>query len=165
MIKLGGSVFGRLLAKLALIAPGGYTLRPMLHRLRGVQIGKNAWISQFVYIDEAHPNNVIIRDNVTIGIRCTIFAHFYSGHYSLGKKVGKVVIEDNVYIGPHCVIFHDVVIGEGSVIAAGSVVTKSVPAGVLYGPPPSRSLARVTRPLVKGRDMNYERFMLGLRKL
>ncbi|MBE7558945.1 hypothetical protein HS125_08345 [bacterium] len=42
----------RLLHKLAFIAPGGDTIRPWLHRMRGARIGKNVWISQFTYIDE-----------------------------------------------------------------------------------------------------------------
>ncbi len=162
MIK---SLINRLLAKIAMLVPGGYTLRPWLHKARGVHIGDNVWISQFVYIDEAHPENIIIKENVTIGLRSTIFAHFYSGNYEPGKKVGKVVVEKNVYIGPHCVIFHDVTIGEGAVIAAGSVVTKNVPPGVLYGPPPAVPLARVTRPLIKGKNMDYKNFLLGLKKL
>ncbi len=155
----------RLFAKLAMIAPGGYTLRPWLHRARGVTVGANVWISQFVYIDEVHPENITIEDNVTIGLRTTIFAHFYSGDYDRGKKVGKVVIKKNVYIGPHCVIFHDVTIGEGSVIAAGTIVTKNVPPSVLYGPPAAAPIARVTRPLVKGSNMDYTNFLLGLRKI
>jgi hypothetical protein len=40
--------------------PGGYRLRPFLHRMRGVKIGKNVWISQYVYIDELHPDAVTI---------------------------------------------------------------------------------------------------------
>lgn len=162
---MAGALVKRMFAKIAMIAPGGYTLRPLLHRMRGVQVGKNVWISQFVYIDEAHPENIIIKDNVTIGLRTTIFGHFYSGRYGPGKKLGKVVLEKNVYIGPHVVIFHEVTIGEGSVIAAGSIVTKNVPPGVLYGPPAAAPLARATRPLVKGKSMDYENFLLGLKTL
>ncbi len=162
---MAGSIFNRLLCKLAMVAPGGYTLRPRLHSARGVSIGKNVWISQFVYIDEVHPEHITIMDNATIGLRTTIFAHFYSENYEPGKKIGDVVIGKNVYIGPHCVIFHGVAIGDGAVIAAGSMVAKSVPPGVLYGPPAGASLARVTRPLVKGAAMNYENFLLGLRPL
>ena len=162
---MAASAASRLLAKIAMFAPGGYTLRPWLHKRRGVQIGKNVWISQLVYIDEAHPENVILGENVTIGLRTTIFAHFYSGGYTSPKQAGKVVIEKNVYVGPHCVIFHDVTIGEGSVIAAGTMVSKNVPPGVLYGPPTSSNLAQVTRPLILGENMNYEHFLLGLRKL
>ncbi|MCD4669690.1 MAG: acyltransferase [Actinomycetia bacterium] len=153
----------RLLGKFAFFAPGGFSLRPWLHKTRGVTIGENVWISQYVYIDEVHPENVIIKNNVGIGLRTTIFAHFYWGNYQEGKKVGKVIIEDNVYIGPHCVILHDVTIGEGSVIAAGTVVTKNVPPGVLYGNPSPAPLAKVTRPLVYG--VSHKDFLLGLRKL
>jgi acetyltransferase-like isoleucine patch superfamily enzyme len=160
-----GSVPKRLLAKMALVAPGGYTLRPWLHRLRGVDIGRNVWISQYVYIDEVHPESIIIKDNVTVHIRTTIFTHFYSGSYKPGKKVGKVILEKNAFIGPHCVIFPDVTIGEGAVVAAGSVVSKNVPAGVLYGPPAAGPLARVTHPLVMGENMDYRKFLLGLRPL
>lgn len=155
----------RLLAKIALFAPGGYTLRPLLHKKRGVKVGRNVWMSQLVYIDEVHPENITIKDNVTIGFRSTIFSHFYSGSYTPGKKIGKVVIEENVYIGPHCVIFHDVTIGKGSVIAAGTIVSKNVPPGVLFGPPSAAPLAKVTHPLTMGESMNYNRFLLGLRKL
>jgi acetyltransferase-like isoleucine patch superfamily enzyme len=153
----------RLLGKVAFFAPGGFTLRPWLHRIRGVQMGNNVWVSQYVYIDEVHPENVIIGDNVGIGFRTTIFAHFYWGDYEPGKKVGKVVIEKNVYIGPHCVILHDVTIGEGAVIAAGTVVTSNVPPGVLYGYPSPKPLAKVTRPLIYG--TSHKEFLLGLRKL
>jgi acetyltransferase-like isoleucine patch superfamily enzyme len=140
-------------------------IRPWLHKIRGVQIGDNVWISQLVYIDEIHPERVVIKDNVTIGFRCTIFAHFYLGEYSPGKKVGKVVIEKNVHIGPNCTILQDVTIGEGSVVVAGSVVSRNVPPGVLYGPVPSGPIARITHPLVNGGKVDYERFVFGLRKL
>ncbi len=162
---MGLSLKKRLFAKIAMIAPGGYTFRPWLHKARGVKVGSNVWISQFVYIDEIHPENITIDDNVTIGLRSTIFAHFYSGKYEKGKKVGKVTIKKNVYIGPNCVIFHDVTIGEGSVIAAGTIVSKNVPPGVLFGPPTAAPIAQVTQPLIKGKNMDYKKFLLGLRKI
>jgi len=154
----------RLFSKLAFFAPGGATLRPWLHKTRGVQIGKNVWVGQYVYIDEVHPENITINDNVGIGLRTTIFTHFYWGKYKKGKKVGKVVIEKNVYIGPHCVILHDVTIGEGAVIAAGTVVNKNVPPGVLYGYSSAAApLAKVTCPLVNG--ISHKEFSMGLRKI
>lgn len=155
----------RLLGKLAIVAPGGYSLRPWLHRKRGVHIGDNVWIGQYVYIDEIHPENVVIKENVAIGFRCTIFAHFYVGRYDSGKKAGNVVIEKDVFIGPNCTILQDVTIGEGSVVVAGSVVTKNVPPGVLYGPSPSGPLARITHPLIKGGKVDYENFLFGLKKI
>lgn len=162
---MGGELIKRLLGKLAMVAPGGYSLRPWLHRKRGVQIGENVWISQYVYIDEIHPENVIIKDNVTIGLRCTIFAHFYLGDQCPEGDSGRVVIEKDAFIGPSCTILNGVTIGEGSVVVAGSVVTRNVPPRVLYGPPPPGPLARITQPLTSDGQVQYDRFLFGLRKL
>lgn len=155
----------RMLGKMAMVAPGGFSLRPWLHRMRGVQIGKNVWISQLVYIDEIHPEQVTIGDNVTIGLRCTIFAHFYLGERSLDTGTGRVVIEQDAFIGPNCTILNGVTIGAGSVVVAGSVVTKSVPPGVLFGHAPAAPLARITHPLTSDGRVDYERFVFGLKKL
>lgn len=39
---------------------------------------------------------------------------------------GKVIIEDDVWIGANAIILKGLVVGEGSIVSAGSVVTKSV---------------------------------------
>lgn len=161
-----GGVLQRVLGKLAMVAPGGYGVRPWLHRRRGVRIGENVWISQYVYIDESHPEKIVISDNVTIGLRCTIFAHFYLGDRCLDREEGGgVVIGKDVFIGPNSTILNGVTIGDGAVIVAGSVVTKNVPAGVLYGPPSALPLAKITHPLTSKGAVEYERFLFGLKKL
>lgn len=157
------SAINKFLSKIAFIAPGGSSVRPWLHRLRGVKISRNVWISQYVFIDELHPEAISIEENVSIGLRTTIFTHLYWGKKGHDKKPGKVIIKKNVYIGPHCLILPNVTIGEGSVIMAGTVVSRNVPPHVLYGYTPPTSLARVMRPLVEGET--YENFLLGLRKL
>lgn len=43
-------------------------------------------------------------------------------------KTAPVIIERNVWVAIQCIILKGVTIGEGSTIAAGSVVTKSIPA-------------------------------------
>jgi hypothetical protein len=57
-----------------------------------------------------------------------------------------VVIEDNVFVGADSIILKGVTIGENSVIGAGSVVTRSIPANVIAAGNP----ARVLRPLGGG---------------
>jgi hypothetical protein len=61
-------LLARFAGRIAFIAPGGQTFRPWLQRRRGVVIGRNVWIGQFVYIDEIHPTDVTIGDNCTIGL-------------------------------------------------------------------------------------------------
>ena len=51
---------------------------------------------------------------------------------------GKVVIEDGVYIGAHSQIMPGVRIGEGALVAAGSIVTKSVPPHTIVAGNPAR---------------------------
>ena len=130
------------------MAPGGSSIRPRLHRWRGVTIGDNVWIGLYVYLDELHPEALSIGSNCTIGIRTSIITHFYWGPRQPASN-GRVVIENDVFIGPHCVILPDVSIGEGSVIQAGSVVTRSVPPRTFWGPPPSGPLGVATVPLTR----------------
>jgi acetyltransferase-like isoleucine patch superfamily enzyme len=125
-----------------------------------VTIGHNVWISQLVHIDELHPEAVSIGDNCTIGLRTSIFTHFYWGPRRNGDY-GYVAIEDNVYIGPHCLILPNVRIGEGAVIKGGSVVTRNVPPGVYWGPPSAGPLGHVNVPLTP--EHSYKEFVQGLR--
>jgi acetyltransferase-like isoleucine patch superfamily enzyme len=48
-----------------------------------------------------------------------------------------VIISDNVWIGMNAIILKGVTIGENSVVAAGAVVTKSVPANVVVAGNPA----------------------------
>ncbi len=50
----------------------------------------------------------------------------------------KVVIEDNVFIGMNSLILKGVTIGKNSVIAAGSIVSRDVPANQIWGGSPAK---------------------------
>jgi acetyltransferase-like isoleucine patch superfamily enzyme len=158
-----GNLLQRLLQKMAHGLPGGGSLRPWLHRRRGVNVGEHVWIGQQVYIDDLHPDAVTIEDRCTIGMRTSIFTHFYWGPRRSKEHAGPVVIEANAYIGPHCVILPNVRIGQGAVIKAGTVVSRNVPAGTLWGSPAAEPLARVTVPLTMERS--YDEFLHGLRPM
>jgi acetyltransferase-like isoleucine patch superfamily enzyme len=54
-----------------------------------------------------------------------------------------IVVEENVWLGARVTVLKGVTIGRGTVVAAGSVVTSSLPAGVLAGGVP----AKVIKPL------------------
>ena len=150
------------LARLAMVCPGGYSVRPWLQRRRGVRIGRGVWIGLYALMDELHPEALSIGDNCTIGIRTTILTHFYWGPRQ-PQSNGPVVIEDDVFVGPHSVILPNVRIGRGSVIQAGSVVSRNVPPGTLWGAPASGALGRVTVPLTS--EYGEDRFLQGLRPL
>lgn len=82
--------------------------------------------------------SISIGENVAIGTDVTILD---SDHHSIcGKPIATapVVIEDHVWIGTRVTILKGVTVGKGSIIAAGSVVTKSVPANSIVAGAPAR---------------------------
>lgn len=156
------NIIGRLLHSLAFVLPFGKSLRPFLHRLRGVNVGKDVWISKLVYIDENHPEAITIGDNSTIGFRTTLMSHFYFGPR---REVisEKIVIGKNVFIGPHCLILPNVTIGDNAVIMGGSVISRNIPPNTLWGPPPGGPISRITVPL--NENTSYEDFVQGIRPI
>lgn len=125
----------RVFQLLARILPGGETLRVMLHRARGVHIGKGVFISEDVLLETEYPSLITIEDCAWIGIRVTIIAHM--------RELGKgVKIERDAFIGPGVVILPNVTIGNGAVVTAGSVVTRSVPSMTVVQGNPAMPVAR-----------------------
>ena len=65
----------------------------------------------------------------------------WHGIYKRAEPVGnteKVELKDNVWIGDRAVIGKGVTIGENSIVAAGGIVVKDVPANVIVGGNPSK---------------------------
>jgi acetyltransferase-like isoleucine patch superfamily enzyme len=143
----------RVLQVVALYAPGGDTTRVVLHRLRGVQIGNQTWIGFDTLIEPSYPHRVVIGNRVAIGIRVLILAHF--AHHGRNRETGggtvddrvSVRIEDDVFIGPGAVVMPNVTIGAGAVVAAGSVVTRSVAPLTMVQGNPAKPIARCGIPL------------------
>ncbi len=93
-----------------------------------VTIGEHVRIESGVYI----PPYTRIGDNVFIGPR----AVFTNDRYPPSSRLQGAVVEDDAVIGANSVILPGVRIGRGSVVAAGSIVTRDVPPGsVVMGAP------------------------------
>lgn len=77
--------------------------------------------------------NVLIGPNVTL---CTTGHPVHPKHRGDGMYSFPITIGDNVWIGGNVIVLPGVTIGENSVIGAGSVVTKDIPANVVaFGSP------------------------------
>lgn len=146
----------RFLQLLARELPGAMSLRLVLHRWRGVRIGRGVCIGYDTVIETAHPELVTIKDGATVGIRCTILAHFWDYQK-------QVVIEEDAFVGPGAIILPNVVVGRGAVVAAGSVVTASVPEQTLVQGNPAKPVAKVGKPPKKG--VKYQDFIGSLRPI
>jgi len=58
-------------------------------------------------------------------------------------NVIPVIIGNNVWVGMHSIIMKGVHIGDNSIIASGSVVTKDVPSNQLYGGNPAKFIKKL----------------------
>ena len=114
--------------------PGATSLRVMLHRARGVRIGKGVWIGYDVILETSRPDLISVDDGASIGMRVTIVGHFRE---SQGVEIGR-----DAFVGPAAVILPGVTIGPGAVVTAGSVVTRSVPAMTMVQGNPAVPVAR-----------------------
>lgn len=86
---------------------------------------------------------VTIGDRVLIGYRTQILStnHAINGRepiFSSGHVKQPVCIKNDVWIGASSIILPGVSIGEGAVVAAGSVVTKDVPAFAIVAGVPAK---------------------------
>ncbi len=96
-----------------------------------LKIGRNFDIGEFTYINCQY--GVEIGDNVQIGSHCTIYSNS-----TIDSKNGPVVLNKNCKIGTHSTIMPNVSIGENSVVAAYSFVTKNIPKNQLWAGIPAR---------------------------
>ena len=53
-------------------------------------------------------------------------------------QIGDITLRRDVWLGTGCIVSAGVEIGEGTIVAAGSVVTKSLPPRVMAGGVPAR---------------------------
>ena len=72
---------------------------------------------------------VIIGEEVELGSYCSVYSVS-----TIDNTRGTVMIAEKACVGSHCVILPGISIGENSLIGAGTVVTKDVPANVVVRP-------------------------------
>lgn len=111
-------------------------------RYIGVNLGKGGFLSTKKFPTE--PYLITIGNYVRIAKGTGFFTH--GGVWSIRKKYadpsidnfGKIVIGDYSYIGENCMIMAGVTIGRNCIVGGGSVVTRSVPDGVMVAGNPAK---------------------------
>lgn len=106
----------------------------------GMKVGRHTAFGLMAMVDVFFPEKITIGENSIIGYNTTILAHEY---LIKEYRLGEVIIGDHVLIGANTTILPGVTIGDGAVVAAGSVVHKDVEAGTFVGGNPLRLLRRL----------------------
>lgn len=134
------------------INPLSSNRRSVIHATDGasIKIGNNVGISSGVLRSALE---IRIGDNVKLGGNCIVIdtdAHSMDYIVRRDRFIDKgnsspIVIEDDVLVGANCIILKGVTIGARSIVGAGSVVTKSIPADSIAAGNPARVIKTITR--------------------
>lgn len=127
-----------------------------------IDYGKHIHMGENVYCNMGctflDVNSITIGNNVMLGPNVSL----YTAGHQIDPEVRittiefgyPIVIEDNVWIGGNATVVPGVTIGKNSVVAAGSVVTKDVPANVVVGGNP----AKVIRAITEEDELHWRKF-------
>ncbi|MEM0026572.1 MAG: DapH/DapD/GlmU-related protein [Ignisphaera sp.] len=122
------------------------------------KIGSYTIIDGFVTIgdDTIIQSNVYIPPWVTIGSRVFIAPRvvFTNDRYPPSNRLIETIVEDDVIIGANSTIVAGIRIGKGAVIAAGSIVTKSIEPYTVVAGVPAKTIMR--RDEYEAKKKDYE---------
>jgi acetyltransferase-like isoleucine patch superfamily enzyme len=108
-----------------------------------IEIGQDTHIQPRCQLS-AYVGSIRIGDGVSIAPNCALYP--YDHRAEPGRPIrgqgltsrGDIVIEDDVWIATGVIVLADVRVGMGAILAAGSVVTRDVPAGAIAAGSPAR---------------------------
>jgi acetyltransferase-like isoleucine patch superfamily enzyme len=109
-------------------------------------IGSHSYLGPQLFLDLK--DRVVLGENVTIAMGVMLITHTDLYHSPL-KEAGfpstqaGLMIDDGAYLGARVTVLQGVHIGARSVIAAGALVNKAVPADTIYGGVPAKEIRRI----------------------
>lgn len=125
-------------------------------RYAGVALGKGNFIASEFWSTEGYLITVGNHCQITHGVK--VLTHGGAGAarkmYPKFDTFGRVVIGDYVYLGSNSLIMPGVTIGDNVLVAAGSVVTKSIPSGLVVGGNPARVICTIEQYIERNKQYN-----------
>jgi 2,3,4,5-tetrahydropyridine-2,6-dicarboxylate N-succinyltransferase len=111
------------------IVPGGTSLRFGSYLAPGTIVMPPSYVNIGAYIDAGTmiDSHVLVGSGAQIGQRVHLAAGVQIGGILEPPQAAPVIIEDDVFIGMSCGICEGAFIGQGSIVAAGTMITGHVP--------------------------------------
>jgi len=122
---------------LSLLKSHGSNIRGMWQALidgyESIVIGNNFFAAEGLYLSST--KGILIGNNVTFGPEVMLIGGNHKtdipglliNQIHSGDKLDEIIIQDDVWVGARAIILSGVTVGEGSIIGAGSIVTKNIP--------------------------------------
>lgn len=111
---------------------------------KNITVGKNVFINACCHFQDQ--GGITLGDNCLVGHN-VVFAtlnHGFAPEERQSMLPAPIVVGRNVWIGSNSTILPGVTIGDNSIIAAGSVVTKDVPANAIVAGVPARFIRSIS---------------------
>ena len=108
----------------------------MAHRNAQLIFGNNVFINQGSRI--VSRQKIVIGDECIIGDEVVVLDSDYHSVMPNGQDTAPILIGNRVWLATRAMVLKGVNIGDGSIVAAGAVVTQSVPANVMVAGVPAR---------------------------
>src|SRR5690606_36924618 len=131
------------------VAPRGVI--NVLHRWRGVRMGRDCFIDPTATLETAYPENITMGDDVRVTVGAIIMTHIGPPHYlrdsgAMPATIRPVTLEDHCFIGVNAVIMPGVTVGRCAVVASGSVVVTNVSPGTMVSGNPAKVVRTLRLP-------------------
>lgn len=111
-----------------------------------MHIGRDVNFVDHLYIDGEYCAFISIGDSTFFGPECMILAHEAGAEAVLGAvRVGSVTLHPSCHVGARTIILPGVEIGPRTVVAANSVVSRSLPPDTVCGGRPARPFSTLER--------------------
>jgi acetyltransferase-like isoleucine patch superfamily enzyme len=110
------------------------------------KMGKDCYIDFSVQFEEGYlnriGNNVWLTDDVILLNHDAAVSMLNRYSEQRAHKFGQIDIGNNVFIGMRTIIMPGITIGENVIVAAGSIVTKNIPDGMIVGGNPAKIIGK-----------------------
>ena len=108
-----------------------------------IEVGKNVFVNNAcTFMDRG---GITLEDDVKIGPRVNLITENHDEHPARRRTLisNRIIIKRNVWIGAAATVLPGVTVGENSIVAAGAVVTKDVPANTVVAGVPAKVIKRI----------------------
>lgn len=128
-------------------------VRPWVLRRIGCNVGKDTFIGSQLWIDTGHSDLITIEDHVHVTGRTVLLCHkkdlhdYYQGddYAKLPYITAPIHLKKGCSTGTGTIIMPGVTIGEGSIVGAGSLVTKDIPDWTIAMGRPAKVVKQIPR--------------------
>lgn len=149
-----------------IVASGSRLTLNRLLPLRGVLVAAKRWMyttvfgmdlhptSQFslsAYFDRTHPRGVHVGRDSWVALQAIVLTHDRTRGLYLDTRIGE-----RCFIGARSMILPGVQVGDGSIVAAGAVVVRDVPAGTIVAGNPAKVIREDIDVIAYGRFRNAD---------